>query len=134
LVKQTSRRQQLATSLAAIHPNVRILGESQRHLWNTLTFVAPQLADCRQRWTVRLDKAGFAVSSGSACSAGSGKASHVLKALGLREGEADRTLRVSWGWETPDEHLDKFVQTFREICEQNVPRGTQRNEESTQLA
>ncbi len=134
LVKQTSRRQQLATSLAAIHPNVRILGESQRHLWNTLTFVAPQLADCRQRWTVRLDKAGFAVSSGAACSAGSGKASHVLKALGLREGEADRTLRVSWGWETPDEHLDKFVQTFREICEQNVPRGTQRNEESTQHA
>lgn len=122
---QSSRRVRFAQSLAAIHPDIRILGESEACLWNTVSFVAPELSDCRQRWTVRLDKAGFAVSSGSACSAGAGKASHVLRALGLGEGESDRTLRISWGWDTPEEHLNAFVQTFAEVCDQNVPRGTQ---------
>ena len=121
---QSSRRTQFVQSLVAIHPDIRILGHSGACLWNTVSFVAPELSDCRQRWTVRLDKAGFAVSSGSACSAGAGKASHVLRALGLGEGESDRTLRVSWGWDTPEEHLNAFVQAFAEICDQHVPRGT----------
>jgi cysteine desulfurase len=116
LASQTLRRDRLAERLVAIHSSVRFLCADQPRLWNTLSFVAPELTDCRQRWTVRLDKAGYAVSSGSACTAGAGKASHVLKALGLGEGESDRTLRVSWGWETPDQDLDGFVQTFAEIC------------------
>jgi cysteine desulfurase len=124
LVTQTSRRDRIAASITDIHPDIRMLGEPGRCLWNTVAFVAPELADCRHRWTVLLDKAGFAISSGSACSAGAGKASHVLRALGLGEGESDRTLRVSWGWETPDEHLNAFIRSFAEICTHNVPRGT----------
>ena len=117
-------RANIAIALQDAHPGVRVLGEPSSCLWNTIAFLAPELPDCRHRWTVRLDKAGFAVSSGSACSAGAGKASHVLRALQLTESEADRVLRISWGWETPDQHLEQFVETFRSLCSAVVPRGT----------
>ncbi len=116
-------RASIANALQDAHRGVRVLGEPSSCLWNTIAFLAPELPDCRHRWTVRLDKAGFAVSSGSACSAGAGKASHVLRALQLTESEADRVLRISWGWETPQEHLEQFVETFRSLCS-TVPRGT----------
>ena len=122
--QRAAQRDLLVTTLATADPSIKVLGQSRQRLWNTLAFLAPELPDCRHRWTVRFDKAGFAVSSGSACSAGAGKASHVLKALGLREGEADRALRVSWGWDTPDEHLTAFARTFASLCSTNVPRGT----------
>ncbi len=44
-----------------------------------------------------MDLAGIAVSSGSACSSGKVKASHVLKAMGARADEAASALRVSLG-------------------------------------
>jgi cysteine desulfurase len=44
-----------------------------------------------------LDLEGIAVSSGSACSSGSTKPSHVLTAIGLSEEEAHSTLRITLG-------------------------------------
>lgn len=46
---------------------------------------------------VALDLEGIAVSSGSACSSGSTKPSHVLTAIGLTEQEAHSTLRITLG-------------------------------------
>ena len=46
---------------------------------------------------VRLDLAGIAVSSGSACSARSAEPSHVIQALGYSKDRARRSLRVSFG-------------------------------------
>ena len=56
--------------------------------------------DCRIRWVVKLDKEGFAVSTGSACSSGKEKTSHVLASMGLNASEAGRVLRFSSGWDT----------------------------------
>jgi cysteine desulfurase len=55
-----------------------------------------------------LDQAGFAVSSGAACSSGSAKASHVLQAMGLSEGQAKGALRVSLSSVTTQEELEAF--------------------------
>ena len=58
--------------------------------------------DCRQRWVVRMDKLGFAVSTGSACASGKEKPSHVLDGDGLcAPEEAGRVLRFSAGWRRP---------------------------------
>ena len=63
-------------------------------------------ADCRVRWVVKLDKAGFAVSTGSACSSGSEAPSHVLSAMGATSDQAARALRFSSGWLTPQSDWD----------------------------
>ena len=79
-------------------PTARILGGGSPRLWNTSAVVMPEI-DCRHRWVVKLDKAGCAVSTGSACASGKEQASHVLSALGMPSGVAGRVLRFSGGWE-----------------------------------
>jgi len=51
---------------------------------------------------VKLDKIGFAVSTGSACASGREEPSHVLAAMGYGPAEASRVLRFSSGWETTE--------------------------------
>ena len=48
----------------------------------------------------------LALSSGSACSSGSGKISHVLEAMGIDEAIAHGTLRISLGRQTTAEQLE----------------------------
>jgi cysteine desulfurase len=84
-------------------------GAASARLWNTVSVVMPSVeADCRVRWVVKLDKAGFAVSTGSACASGSEEPSPVLTAMGLAPGEAARALRFSSGWLTPETAWDEL--------------------------
>lgn len=64
---------------------------------------------------MRFDMAGFAVSQGSACSSGTMKRSHVLEAMELEEGLADRMIRLSVGWNTTAAELDAFVEAWRSL-------------------
>ncbi|MBI3879182.1 MAG: aminotransferase class V-fold PLP-dependent enzyme, partial [Verrucomicrobia bacterium] len=82
-------------------PGSEILGSNSSRLWNTVAALMPE-ADCRQRWVVKLDKLGFAVSTGSACASGKEAPSHVLSAMGRTSAEAARVLRFSSGWETTE--------------------------------
>jgi len=61
-----------------------------------------------------MDLLGVAVSSGSACSAGSLEPSHVLLALGRSREEARASLRFSLGRFTREEEVDRAIQVFRE--------------------
>lgn len=81
-------------------PGVSIIGGGTPRLWNTVSVIMPEARDCRQRWVVKLDKLGFAVSTGSACSSGKEQPSHVLTAMGFSPAEAGRALRFSSGWAT----------------------------------
>ncbi len=82
--------------LLAALPGSEIVGANQPRLWNTVSALMPE-ADCQQRWVVKLDKAGFAVSTGSACSSGKEVPSHVLQAMGMSAADASRALRFSGG-------------------------------------
>jgi cysteine desulfurase len=93
-------RDRFEAEVSRLLPGTRILGAGADRLWNTVAFLPPAPADCRQRWVVRLDAAGVAASSGSACSSGREKPSHVLEAMGIPPGESDRVLRLSAGWDT----------------------------------
>lgn len=66
---------------------------------------------------MRFDMAGFAVSQGSACSSGSLKRSHVLEAMGLDEGLAARMIRVSFGWNTTREEVERFCDAWIAMAE-----------------
>jgi cysteine desulfurase len=50
-----------------------------------------------------------AISAGSACASGSGRPSHVLRALGLSDSEARTALRIGFGRYTGEEELDEAV-------------------------
>ena len=61
---------------------------------------------------IRLDAMGFAVSAGSACSSGTLKRSRALAAFGIPGEVADRTIRVSLGWSTTTDELDRFAVAY----------------------
>jgi cysteine desulfurase len=61
---------------------------------------------------LQLDRAGFAVSSASACAAGSHAPSHVMVAMGVTPELARGALRVSLGRGTTREQLDGFCQAL----------------------
>jgi len=64
---------------------------------------------------MRFDMAGFAVSQGSACSSGTMKTSHVMQAMAVDKDLADRTIRVSLGWNTTPQELDAFADAWRSL-------------------
>ncbi|WP_284126304.1 cysteine desulfurase family protein [Parerythrobacter aestuarii] len=68
-----------------------------------------------QALLIRLDAMGFAVSAGSACSSGTLKKSRVLDAFGIDDDTASRTIRVSLGWNTTPEELDRFADAWRSL-------------------
>lgn len=65
---------------------------------------------------IRFDAAGLAVSAGSACSSGTLKRSRVLAAFGVPDEEADCTIRVSFGWSTLPEEIERFHDTWLDIA------------------
>ena len=65
---------------------------------------------------MRLDMAGIAVSQGSACSSGTMKTSHVLKAMGMDDDAASRFIRVSFGWNTARADLDALLEAWKGLA------------------
>jgi cysteine desulfurase len=53
------------------------------------------------------DARAVAFSAGSACASGSGRASHVLKAIGLSDAEARSSMRLGFGRYTSEEELQR---------------------------
>lgn len=64
-----------------------------------------------------LDLAGIAVSTGSACAAGSLEPSHVLLALGRNTEEAKSALRFSVGKDTTEQEIDRVLEVLPQIVE-----------------
>lgn len=64
---------------------------------------------------IGFDLAGIAVSAGSACSSGTLKSSHVLGAMGWDAQAASEVVRVSFGPQTSEAEIDRFVATWRKI-------------------
>ncbi len=87
---------------------VEIVGLGAERLWNTVSVLMPEI-DCKARWVVRLDRFGFAVSTGSACASGREEPSHVLTAMGYAGATSGRVLRFSSGWETTSEHWHELL-------------------------
>lgn len=90
-------------------PDAVVIGAGAPRLWNTLAVVIPGVDG--KKLVARLNRAGIAASTGSACSAGAVSIPRILTAiggdsLGLGAGDLRGMVRLSGGWETtPDEWL-----------------------------
>ncbi|MBI5383138.1 MAG: cysteine desulfurase [Verrucomicrobia bacterium] len=104
-------------------PGAEIVGADSPRLWNTVMALMPA-TDCRQRWVVKLDKVGFAVSTGSACASGKEESSHVLAAMGYGPDEAGRVLRFSSGWETSAAEWESLARALVQVHQAMQPGGT----------
>ncbi|MGQ9806106.1 MAG: cysteine desulfurase family protein [Chlorobiales bacterium] len=67
-----------------------------------------------------LDAAGIAVSSGSACTSGTAKPSHVLLALGKTEHEARASVRVSFSKFNTEEEIQDAAGRFAEVLKRLI--------------
>lgn len=89
-------RDEFEARLKALAPDVVIYGAAAPRLPNTSAFSIPGTS--AETMLMATDLAGLAVSSGSACSSGKVKTSHILAAMGISADVAKGTLRVSFGW------------------------------------
>jgi cysteine desulfurase len=104
----------------ALHGEIKIHGKEAERVWNTCSLSLPDHRS--SRWIAHLDKLGFQVSSGSACSTGKEGPSAVLAAMGVDPEMGHRTLRISSGWETTPEdwdHLYEAICATREKLDQS---------------
>jgi len=72
---------------------------------------------------VQFDLAGIAVSAGSACSSGAMKGSIVLAAMGVASEIAGGFLRISFGPDTSEADVDRFLDEWRRIAERSAVRA-----------
>jgi cysteine desulfurase len=87
-----------------------IWGRDAARLPGTLSLSAPGFTSQTQLMT--MDLAGIAISSGSACSSGKTKPSHVLIAMSADEALASCGIRVSVGWNSTEEDADAFCREW----------------------
>lgn len=66
---------------------------------------------------IQFDLAGISVSAGSACSSGSLKTSHVLRAMHYDESAAGEVVRVSFGPTTGKAAIDRFLAQWTVMAE-----------------
>lgn len=84
-----------------------IFGNAVERLPNTSFFAFPDIEG--ETLVVALDRKGFAVASGSACSSDSTEPSHVLLAMGIEEDLARGAVRVSLGSTNTMEQIESFI-------------------------
>ena len=106
-------RDRFEAELLRLAPDAVIFGRRVARLPNTSNFAIPGLS--AETALIALDLDGVAVSSGSACSSGKVRPSHVLAAMGVDETLARGGLRVSFGWSSKDEDVDAAIASLRRL-------------------
>jgi cysteine desulfurase len=100
----------LRTGIAQRVPDVDVAGDPIRRVPHLLTFSVLYVDG--ETLTLELDRAGFAVASGSACSANSEHPSHVLAAMGaLTHGN----VRIGLTWSTTADEIDRLLDVLPPI-------------------
>jgi len=106
-------RDYLEKTLQKNIPYMYINGAEAERLCNTTNFSF----DCIEGESIlfQLDKAGFCLSSGSACTSGSLEPSHVLRAMHVPLTSAHSSLRISMGRYTTKDDVDALITKLPEV-------------------
>lgn len=103
-------RDQLESSLKTL--GAVIFAQQAERLPNTSFFAIPNIEG--ETLVTALDKAGFAVASGSACSSDSTEPSHVLLAMGITPDLARGAVRVSLSDSNSSEEITQFLAALQQ--------------------
>ena len=120
--RMTALRDKLIHGILENIPDVRLNGHPTRRLPNNVNVSVRYIEG--EALLLRLDLAGIAGSSGSACTSGSLDPSHVLLAIGLPHEIAHGSLRLTLGTDTTeadiDEVLDKLPGIVKNLRDMSV--------------
>ncbi|MDD5898901.1 MAG: cysteine desulfurase NifS [Clostridia bacterium] len=109
----TRLRDKLIDGILTAIPDVQLNGHRTQRLPGNVNVSVRYVEG--EALLMRLDLAGIAASSGSACTSGSLDPSHVLLAIGLPHEVAHGSLRLSLGSETTEEDVDYVIATLPDI-------------------
>lgn len=88
-----------------------LFGAGAERLPNTVYFAVPTIDG--ETLVAQLDRAGFAVASGAACSSANPEPSHVLRAMGVIPELARSAVRISLGAGNTAEQIEEFLLTLQ---------------------
>ena len=108
-IRLAALRDRLEARIFGAAPDAVVFGVAAPRLPNTTCFAVPGIAAAML--LMRLDLAGVAASSGSACSSGKVARSHVLTAMEHPELAAG-AIRLSLGWATREADIALFDEAF----------------------
>jgi cysteine desulfurase len=94
-------------------PRAVVNGSQKFRLPNNLHLTLP--GSDNERLIFELDERGILVAAGSACNASSEEPSHVLAAIGLDDGAARSSLRITLGRETASDDIRRAIQVLAEL-------------------
>ena len=119
LVAETARlcalRDACEREVRRLAPGAVVFASRAERLSNTLVFAVPGLR--AETALIAFDLDGVAVSSGSACSSGKVRRSHVLDAMGVEPALAEGAIRVSFGWDSTESDVFRFASAFEKLLE-----------------
>lgn len=116
-------RDGLEAGILALAPDTVIFGRNAERLSNTSAFSTPNIK--AETALIMLDLAGVALSSGSACSSGKVRRSHVLDAMNVDPAMSAGALRASLGWTTCEADIERFIAAYAKATAANRSRETQ---------
>ncbi len=103
-------RNELEARVLGLAPDAVVVAAEAKRLPNTSCIAVPGAK--AETLVIGLDLAGVAVSSGSACSSGKVEASHVLAAMGVAPELAQGAIRISLGFATKHDDIERFLEAF----------------------
>ncbi len=107
MTRVAALRDDIEARLKKAAPGAIVFGKGVQRLANTLNITMPGVDSETQ--VMALDLAGVEVSAGSACSAGKVTRSHVLEAMAVDFDTSRTALRISLGWRTTQEDVERLV-------------------------
>ena len=113
MARQTALRDRLIDGILAEIPDCRLNGHRTQRLPNNVNVSVRYIEG--EALLLRLDLAGIACSSGSACTSGSLDPSHVLLAIGLPHEVAHGSMRLTLGDGTTDRDVDTVLTVLPQI-------------------
>ena len=103
-------RERLEAEIAGRAPDAVFFGQKADRLANTCYVAAPGLD--AETLLMALDLDGIAVSAGAACSSGKVGRPRVLEAMGVAPALSTGAVRVSLGWTSRAEDVNRFVASW----------------------
>ena len=113
--------QHAEAELKNIWGEIEVFGQGAERTGTALCFAISGLKNNISM--INYDLENVALSAGSACSSGKVSRSHVLMAMGIDQSMVDSALRVSVGWDSTRDDIERFLAVTKKIVDRHQSKS-----------